>query len=191
MESMFRILALSATCLLFAVGSAHAVCHDAAFKLEKDKKVKNIDQILAYGQCVKAEQRARVGKWVCQVSSTAGMKVDEQRRVISNRISPTNEKFFVTITEVSDTEKRMRCDGSEYGLIDNLDGSRANRCLINYDIEISPSMGKFLGSVDTYNFQREHGQFTLYGSNHFSIFEGETGEFLVAVGACEKLNPSQ
>ena len=28
-----------------------------------------------YGQCVKAEQRARVGKWVCQVSKTAGMEV--------------------------------------------------------------------------------------------------------------------
>jgi len=188
MESMFRILALSATCLLFAVGSAHAVCHDAAFKLERDKKVKNIDQILAYGQCVKAEQRARVGKWVCQVSSTAGMKVDEQRRVISDRISSANERFFVTITEVSDTEKRMRCDGSKYGLIDKLDRSHANRCLINYDVEFSPSMGKFLGSTDTYNFQRERGKFTLYGTNHFSLFQGETGEFLVSLGACEKLN---
>ena len=188
MESMFRILALSATCLLFAVGSSHAVCHDAAFKLEKDKKEKIIDQSLAYGQCVKAEQRARVGKWACQVSSTAGMKVDEQRRVISARRSPANEKFFVTIKEVSDGEKRMRCEGSEYGLIDNLDGSHANRCLINYDVEFSPSMGKFLGSTDTYNFQRDHGKFTLYGTNHFSLFEGETGEFLVSLGACEKLN---
>ena len=105
MKSMLRILALSTTCLLFAMGSSHAVCHDTAFKLEKDKKEKNIDQILAYGQCVKAEQRARVGKWVCQVSSTAGMKVDEQRRVISDRISPANERFFVTIKEVSDAEK--------------------------------------------------------------------------------------
>ena len=122
MKAMFQILALSTACLLFAVGSSHAVCHDSAFKLEKDKKEKNIDQILAYGQCVKAEQRARVGKWVCQVSSTAGMKVDEQRRVISDRISPANERFFVTIKEVSDAEKRMRCDESEYGLIDNLDG---------------------------------------------------------------------
>ena len=144
MESMFRILALSATCLLFAVGSAHAVCHDAAFKLERDKKVKNIDQILAYGQCVKAEQRARVGKWVCQVSSTAGMKVDEQRRVISDRISSANERFFVTITEVSDTEKRMRCDGSEYGLIDNLDGfdvkqvpDKLRRRILSFDGKVS------------------------------------------------------
>ena len=188
MKSMFRILALSTTCLLFAAASSHAACHDSAFKLEKDKKEKNIDQILAYGQCVKAEQRARVGKWVCQVSSTAGMKVDEQRRVISDRISPANEKFFVTIKEVSDAEKRMRCEGSEYGLIDNLDGSHANRCLINYDVEFSPSMGKFLGSTDTYNFQREHGKFTLYGTNHFSLFEGETGNLLVSLGACEKLN---
>jgi hypothetical protein len=47
----------------------------AALKLEKDKKKKNIDQVFAYGQCVKAEQRARVGKWVCQVSKTAGMEV--------------------------------------------------------------------------------------------------------------------
>jgi hypothetical protein len=188
MKSMLRILALSTICLLFAVGSSHAVCHDSAFKLEKDKKEKNIDQILAYGQCVKAEQRARVGKWACQVSNSTGMKIDEQRRVISDRISPANEKFFVTIKEVSDAEKRMRCDGSEYGLIDNLDGSRASRCLINYDVEFSPSMGKFLGSTDTYNFQRERGKFTLYGSNHFSLFEGETGDFLVSLGACEKLN---
>jgi hypothetical protein len=188
MKSIFRTLALSTACLLFATGSSHAVCHDSAFKLEKDKKEKNIDQILAYGQCVKAEQRARVGKWACQVSSTAGMKVDEQRRVISDRVSPANEKFFVTIKEVSDAEKRIRCDGSEYGLIDNLDGSQANRCLINYDVEFSPSMGKFLGSTDTYNFQRERGKFTLYGTNHFSLFEGETGDFLVSLGACEKLN---
>jgi len=188
MKSMFQILALSTTCLLFAVGNSHAVCNDSTFKLEKDKKEKNIDQILAYGQCLKAEQRARVGKWVCQVRSTAGMKVDEQRRVITDRISPANERFFVTIKEVSDAEKRMRCDESEYGLLDNLSGSRANRCLINYDVEFSPSMGKFLGSTDTYNFQREHGKFTLYGTNHFSLFEAETGNFLVSLGACEKLN---
>ena len=188
MKSMFRILALSTVCLLFAVGSGHAVCLGSAFKLEKDKKEKNIGQIVAYGQCVKGEQRARVGKWVCQVSSTAGMKVDEQRRVISDRISPANEKFFVTIREVSDAEKRMRCDESEYGLIDNLDGAHANGCLINYDVEFTPSMGKFLGSTDTYNFEREHGKFSLYGSNHFSLFEGETGNFLVSLGACEKLN---
>ena len=188
MKSMFRIFALSTTCLLFAVGSSHAVCRESAFRLEKDKKEKNIDQILAYGQCVKAEQRARVGKWVCQVSSTAGMKVDEQRRVISEKISPTNERFFVTIKEVSDAEKRMRCDGSEYGLIDHLDDSAANRCLINYDVEFSPSMGKFLGSTHTHSFQGEHGKFTLYGTNHFSLFVGETGEFLVSLGACEKLN---
>ena len=113
MKSMFRTLVLSATCLLFAVSSGHAVCYHSAHKLEKDKKEKNIDQILAYGQCVKAEQRARVGKLVCQASSTAGMKVDEQRRVISDRINPANERCFVTIKEVSDTERRMRCDGSE------------------------------------------------------------------------------
>ncbi len=188
MKSMFRILALSTICLLFEVGSSHAVCHQSAFRLEKDKKEKNIDQILAYGQCVKAEQRARVGKWVCQVSNTAGMKIDEQRRVISDKIGPANERFFVTIGEVSDAEKRIRCDGSEYGLIDDIDGSKANRCLINYDVEFSPSMGKFLGSIDTYNFQREHGKFTLYGTNHFSLFDGETGNFLVSLGACEKLN---
>ena len=88
---------------------------------------------------------ALVSEMGCQVSSTAGMKLDEQRRVISDRIKPANEKFFVTIKEVSDTEKRMRCDGSEYGLIDNLDGSHANRCLINYDVELSPPMGNFLG----------------------------------------------
>jgi hypothetical protein len=185
---MFRVLVLSTTCLLFSVGSSHAVCHSTAFKLEKDKKEKNIDQILAYGQCVKAEQRVRVGKWACKISSTAGMKVDEQRRVTSDRISPANETFFVTIREVSDAEKRRRCDEGEYGLIDNLDDSHTNRCLVNYDVEFSPAMGKFLGSTDTYNFDRERGKFTLYGTNHFSLFEGETGNFLVSLGACEKSN---
>ena len=188
MKSVFRILALSTACLLFAESSSYAVCYESAFKLEKDKKEKNIDQILAYGQCVKAEQRARVGKWACQVSSTAGMKVDEQRRVISDRISPPNERFFVTIKEVSDAEKRMRCDAGEYGLVDNLDGAHANRCLANYDVEFSPAMGKFLSSTNTYDFQSDHGKFTLYGTNHFSLFEGETGEFLVSLGSCEKLN---
>src|SRR5580765_925910 len=135
MKSVFWILALSTACLLFGESSSYAVCYESAFKLKKDKKKKNIDQILAYGQCIKAEQRARVGKLVCQASSTAGMKVDEQRRVISDRISPANEKFFVTIREVSDAKKRMRCDESEYGLIDNLDGAHANGCLINYNVE--------------------------------------------------------
>jgi hypothetical protein len=62
------------------------------------------------------------------------MQIDEQRRVISDQISPANEKFLVT---------RMRCDGSGYGLIDNLSGYHANRCLINYDVEFSPSMAFF------------------------------------------------
>ena len=57
MKPMFRTLALSTTCLLFAVGSSHAACYETAFKLEKDKKEKNIDQILAYGQCVKASDQ--------------------------------------------------------------------------------------------------------------------------------------
>ena len=184
MKSMFRTLALSATSLLFAVGSGHAACYHSAFKLEKDKE-KNIDQILAYGQCVKAEQRARVGKWVCHVSKTAGMEVDEQRRVIGSHIL-VNERFFVTIKEVSDAEKRMKCEGSEYGLADSIDGYHANRCLINYDVEFSPSMGNFLGSTDTYNFQSEHAKFTLFGSNHFALFKGEKGNFFVSLGACEK-----
>ncbi len=41
----------------------------------RTRRKKNIDQVFAYGQCVKAGQRARVGKWVCQVSKTAGMEV--------------------------------------------------------------------------------------------------------------------
>ena len=188
MESMFRILALSTACLLFAVGGSHAVCYDSAFKLEKDKKEKNIDQILAYGQCIKAEQRVRVGKWACQVSRAAGMKLDEQRRVTGEQNSPTNEKFFVTIKELGDAEKRMRCDAGEYGLVDNLDGAHANRCLANYDVEFSPAMGKFLSSTNTYDFQSDHGKFTLYGTNHFSLFEGETGNFLVSLGDCKKLD---
>ena len=113
------------------------------------------------------------------------MEVDEQRRVIGDHIL-INERFFVTIKEVSDAEKRMKCDGSEYGLVDSLDGYHANRCLINYDVEFSPSMGNFLGSTDTYNFQSEHAKFTLFGSNHFALFKGEKGNFFVSLGACEK-----
>ena len=80
----------------------------------------------------------------------------------------------------------MKCDGSEYGLVDSIDDYHANRCLINYDVEFSPSMGKFLGSTDTYNFRSEHAKFTLFGSNHFALFKGEKGNFFVSLGACEK-----
>jgi len=95
LKPMFRTLALSTTCLLFAVGSSHAACYERRLTGE-GQEGKNIDQILAYGQCVKAEQRARVGKWVCQVSSTAGIS-REQRRVISDRISPANERFSLRL----------------------------------------------------------------------------------------------
>jgi len=188
MKSMVRIVALSMACFFFAAGSSHAICYGSAFKIEKGNKEKNIDQIVAYGQCIKAEQRMRVGKWACQVSRAAGMKLDEQRRVTGEQNSPTNEKFFVTIKEVSDAEKRLRCDAGEYGLIDNLDGAHTNRCLANYEVEFSPAMGKFLGSTNTYDFQSDHGKFTLYGTNHFSLFEGETGNFLVSLGACKKVD---
>ena len=85
--------------------------------------------------------------------------------------------------EVSDAEKPMRCDGSEYGLVDSIDGYHANRCLINYDVEFSPSMGNFLGSTDTYNFQSEHAKFTLFGSNHFAVFKGEKRKLLCLAGS--------
>ena len=119
------------------------------------------------------------------------MQLDEQRRVISDQVTPANERFFVTIKEVNDAEKRMRCEGSEYGLIDSIDGHHENKCLVNFDVEFSPSMGSFLGSADLYDFQSEHGKFTLYGTNHFAVFMGEKGNFRVSLGACEKLNQSQ
>ena len=82
------------------------------------------------------------GRAPAQQSKTAGMEVDEQRRVTGDHIV-VNERFFVTIKEVSDAEKRMKCDGSEYGLVDSIDGSHANRCLINYDVEFFSFDGKF------------------------------------------------
>ncbi len=47
MKSMFRNLGFIDNLLLFAVSISHAVCHISAFKLEKGKKEKNIDQNLA------------------------------------------------------------------------------------------------------------------------------------------------
>ena len=46
------------------------------------------------------------------------------------------------LREVSDAEKRARCDESEYGLIDNLDGAHPNRMSDKLRCRIHPFDGK-------------------------------------------------
>ena len=75
---------------------------------------KNIQTILRYGQCVKNEQRERVGKWLCYVSRMAGIQTNESGQAYSGRMTPREDKFFVTISEVSDDDKEIACRGGRW-----------------------------------------------------------------------------
>jgi hypothetical protein len=167
---------------------ACATCFPTAFELEKGNREKNIEQILAFGRCVKSEERARVGKWFCFVEDMAGIQENDQKQKTVGRIKPANEKFFVTIKEVDDDKKRTACEWGEFGLSNNLDAGYANACLANYEIEFSPATGFFNSSADSYHFGSESTHFVLYGTNKFSLFRDEAPNTYVSHGRCEKLN---
>ncbi len=186
-----RWLFASVGFLLLSAGGSHATCFNTNFKLERDdNKEKIIDQILEYGRCVKAEQRKRVGKYFCYVDSTVGIQVDKQKQVFSGKIKSDPHKFFVTIKELDDDEKRTQCDWGVYGLSNDLDESYGNNCLANYDIEFSPEMGVFKRSADTIFFYGWlGGSFRLYDDKKFVLFQaqGSNNNYL-SQGLCEKIN---
>jgi len=140
---------------MFFIETSMATCFETEFKFEHGNREKNIQAIMDYGKCVKAENKARVGKYFCHTENTVGIDVDPEngRTIASGNDKPSVDTFVVTITEVSDDQKRLSCDYGEFGIADNLHGG-GNRCLANYAIEFW-SGGKISSSIrssaDGYN----------------------------------------
>jgi hypothetical protein len=177
---------LSGICLLTTVKVSSAAC-SVPWSLESGNKEKNIAKIMESGRCLREEQHARVGKWFCYVDKMAGIQTDDQKRVTSGNLKPANEKFFVTISELSEDLKGLMCDRGEYG-VDPYQ-PQSNHCLANFKIEFSPSMGFFNASVDTYRFYSADDSFSLYGPDgNFVLVQNGEGNSYVSHGRCEKLN---
>jgi hypothetical protein len=146
---------------------------------------------LRYGRCVKDEQKERVGKYFCYVADMAGIQSDDDGHVVySGKIKPHDEKFFVTISEISDDEKRAACTRFVYGLQDNFDNDEANFCLDNYLMKLST--GEQWGSANSYSFGNisvQSATFTLFGGGEFNMINAElTGSPYVSKGKCERIN---
>src|SRR5689334_20698288 len=135
MRSATSIL-LAAVLTTLCSNQSHAAC-SGNYELKGSFK-ENIQKILDFGRCVKQEQKARVGKWFCFVSDMAGIQGDKGN-VFAGRLKPKDEKFFVTISEITDDEKRDACELTAYGLSGNLEGYFGNNCLGNYRVELSVS----------------------------------------------------
>jgi hypothetical protein len=191
----------STTCLLVAVltnisfNEAHATCFRANHELKQGAVKENIEKILEYGRCIKEEQKARVGKWFCYVATMAGIQPDNSNNVVAGKIrpNPKEEKFFATISEISDDDKNFACEFAEYGIRYNVDGRGSNLCLSTHKVEFSTSLGSwahFNYSADSYHFNAEFSNFTLYGGGEFVLFTTDpfAKSSYVSHGRCEKIN---
>jgi hypothetical protein len=168
-----------------------AKCLPTKYPLERDARAKNIGTILEYGDCVKQQQRGRIGKWFCFVSTMVGIQVDKEGGLASGNIKPTHDKFFINIKEVNSPQKQMACEFGEFGLRNSLDQSSSNRCLANFELEFAPDVLTKLQSSDSYVFKGKFSEaFILYGTNDFVLIQQDygSGSNYLARGRCEKID---
>jgi hypothetical protein len=97
-----------------AVNDAEAIektktCFPLSDELEPGNKIKNIKAILDSGKCVKNEEKARVGKWLCRVTNTVGIQNNKNGNIASGNFEPETKLFFATIKEIGDGEKGEAC----------------------------------------------------------------------------------
>jgi len=165
-------------------------------KFKDGNREQKIQAILDYGNCVKKENKARVGKWFCYVKNMVGIQVDDDNKIISSgNVKPNDEKFFVAIEEISDDQKRLQCDQNEFGIDPGimgfyLSGLNTNPCLANYKIRFpentNPNIIDPL-STDGIHFYRAPFSFALYETNDFVLFRTFKSSY-VSHGKCEKIN---
>jgi hypothetical protein len=171
------------------------VCFPNDYDLGHDKpKAEIIKKIIDYVNCIKTKEHARVGKWFCYVSKMAGIQTEDDGRDSSGLIHPKVEKFFVTISEISDNDKEMSCDWGEYGINGNM-GEDSSRCLSNYKLTISPDVYIVWNeSVDSYSFHEHFGNsFFLYEAHDSTapfvfVHNPDYHHTYVSHGECEKIN---
>ena len=136
-----------------------------------------------------------MGNGFCYVSNSAGIQKADNGQSFSGTIKPRFDKFVITISERSDSDKRLACDWNEYGIANSLglSGRYGNLCLANFKIEFSPELDVVLNySSDSYKFggQGSFGtNFVLYGNGDFTLFTAVDGNTsYVSHGRCEKIN---
>jgi hypothetical protein len=174
---------------ILLIKASSATCFPSEFKLERGNRENNIQTIIDFGNCLKKENKERVGKYFCYVENMVGIQVDDKNKKTSGNIKPSDEKFFITIEEISDNQKRISCDWGEFGLDSNLDGHYMNNCLANYKIKSSLKNEIFGSSADGMNFVDPISKFSLYGTNEFVWLQSAVivGSY-ISRGKCEKIN---
>jgi hypothetical protein len=151
-------------------GPSMATCHDTHYELpatlDTPQNEKNIETILNFGRCERAEHKDRVGKWSCAVSTKgAVIQKDSSGAAIADIIPVDTDKFFVTISELPEFKKAAACKYEFFGINYTLSGWHKNLCLANYEIEFSPPFDFFIQktSPDSYIFGNINAAFALYG----------------------------
>ena len=167
-----------------------ATCFSTNYKSEHGNKEQLIQAIMNYGQCVKAENKERVGKYFCHADSAVEILMNHEngQTLESGNQRPSVDTFYLTITEVDNDTKRVSCDYGELGVANNFIGE-GNQCLANYHVEFSngSSLGGVSYSTDGYSFYGAFSNFTLYGTNVF-IWSTVGALSKIMKGRCEKVN---
>jgi len=166
-----------------------ATCFETNYKYEHTNREQIIQAIMNYGKCVKAENKARVGKYLCHADNMVGILFDAKngQTLESGNQKPSVDAFFVTIDEIDDDTKRLGCDVGEFGVAANFGGGQ-NRCLANYHIEFSDkTLGGVSNSSDGFSFYSYRSNFTLLGANEF-IWSTVGPLATMLKGRCEKVD---
>ena len=195
MKAHLRNLFVAAICSCFCnagYGQSDSVgilkCMDANFRSNGTKE-DTINKIVEQGECIKKQQRDRIGKWFCYTTEMAGIQKQKDGTIFSGRIKPDVDRFVVTITELNtDAMKRLICEEHEFGLAEEGNDLHLNSCLANFRIEFSPRVAVLGFSKDTYSFRGAFSTFTLFGTKEFVLFLDESPSFYVERGKCEKIN---
>jgi hypothetical protein len=163
-------------------------CLPSNFKSDGTKE-DTIKKIFSKRDCIKQQQRARIGKWFCYVTSSVGIQEQANGTTFAGRIKPEVDKFVATIKEIypgGDEVRKFACDKT-YGLSEGDYETRSNVCLSTFSIDFSPRIAVVGFSEDTYHFDEQASSFTLFGTNEFVLFRS-VANYYVYRGRCEKID---
>lgn len=106
----------------------------------------------------------------------------------SGAITPQTDKFVATIKEAFSDEARLSACQREYGLVDGDFLPEDNACLMTYSIEFLPQIAAFGWSQVPYRFVTGSDHFTLYETNDFYFYFGQSQNAYIMRGRCEKMH---
>src|ERR1700681_774481 len=112
-------------------------CLPSKFKSDGSKE-DTIKKIFARRDCIKQQEKGRIGKWFCYVTEMAGVQKSADGTVFSGKIKPEVEKFVATISEPFSDAVRLSACQQEYGFAGGDYTSSNNACLANFEIQFSP-----------------------------------------------------